>query len=454
MTLVRLTLHISFILALLGVALGIIGTGLVGVSIYLSLSRPGPAGALAQEPECPAEADCNPVAYDRHPEQGGAVPPTSGRPYLTPTSESLLNNQAIPPAIIQRDLPAARITPTVTATFAAVNRAEDTLTIQSDELYKPIGDAPPETPLSQSPASIRTPTPEGEETQRFSDSFKRSTPSSTPPSEEEAPQIRDILEPAKLHTPTPQVEILPSEEEEQIVLEPITTSGCPAGSNTSFDLIPIEGQPLRDHPADVHGDLNLALRGYILAGEAPGLISYEGATDADAPQLAGLFEPNRQSQIQGVYRVNDWIWDSAQCGGHPRGCPGPPAATFWPVTLVGLAATPGEAIYPPERGAQIYSGGYTAIVLYAEAQRITLGYTRRNSVATGYVVHLEDICVNPNLVALYRAQLDAEGWNDSGRLPGLRNNQALGQALGSEIKVAVRDAGSFMDPRSQKDWWR
>jgi hypothetical protein len=122
--------------------------------------------------------------------------------------------------------------------------------------------------------------------------------------------------------------------------------------------------------------------------------------------------------------------------------------------MVALATTPGEAVYPPERGSQIYSGGYTAIVLYAEAQRITLGYTRRNSVATGYVVHIEDICVNPNLVALYRAQLDAEGWNDSGRLPGLRNNQALGQALGSEIKVAVRDAGSFMDPRSQKDWWR
>jgi len=39
-------------------------------------------------------------------------------------------------------------------------------------------------------------------------------------------------------------------------------------------------------------------------------------------------------------------------------------------------------------------------------------------------------------------------------LPALRNNQALGQALGFEIKVAIRDAGSFMDPRSQKDWWR
>jgi hypothetical protein len=200
--------------------------------------------------------------------------------------------------------------------------------------------------------------------------------------------------------------------------------------------------------------LNLALRGYIPSGEALGLITYEGNTDGDAPQLSGLFEPNRLARIQSVYRVNDWIWDPAKCGGHPRGCPGPPAATFWPVTLVGLATTPGETIYPPKRGAQIYSGSYISVVLDAEERRITLGYTRHDSVATGYVVHLEDVCVNPNLLALYRAQLDGQGWNDTGRLPGLRNNQALGQALGFELNVAVRDAGSFLDPRSLKVWWR
>jgi hypothetical protein len=122
--------------------------------------------------------------------------------------------------------------------------------------------------------------------------------------------------------------------------------------------------------------------------------------------------------------------------------------------LVGLAVTPGETIYTPERNAQIYGGGYVAMVLFAEQQRITLGYTRRDHVAGGYVVHIEDVCIDPKLVALYRAQLDAAGWNDTGRLPALRNNQSLGIALGSEIKVAIRDAGSFMDPRSRKDWWR
>jgi hypothetical protein len=103
---------------------------------------------------------------------------------------------------------------------------------------------------------------------------------------------------------------------------------------------------------------------------------------------------------------------------------------------------------------QIYRGGFIALVLYAEEQRITLGYTRRDNVAAGYAVHLENVCVNPNLLALYRAQRDQNGRHTSGFLPALRNNQVLGTALGDEIGVAIRDAGSFMDPRSHKDWWR
>ena len=116
--------------------------------------------------------------------------------------------------------------------------------------------------------------------------------------------------------------------------------------------------------------------------------------------------------------------------------------------------TPGEAIYAAERGPQIYSGGFVAMVLYAEEQRITLGYTRKDTVSTGYVVHLENVCVDPNLVALYKAQMDAAGWHATGHLPALRNNQPLGTALGQELRVAIRDAGTFMDPRSGKDWWK
>jgi hypothetical protein len=93
------------------------------------------------------------------------------------------------------------------------------------------------------------------------------------------------------------------------------------------------------------------------------------------------------------------------------------------------------------------------MVLYAEEKRITLGYTRRDTVAAGYAVHLEGVCVDPNLLALYRQQIRPDGYRATNRLPALRNNQPLGTALGTEIQLAIRDRGTFMDPRSCKDWW-
>ena len=115
-----------------------------------------------------------------------------------------------------------------------------------------------------------------------------------------------------------------------------------------------------------------------------------------------------------------------------------------------MAAGEGETISFPSRGAQIYSGGFTALVLYASEERITLGYTRDDSVAPGYAVHLEGLCVDPNLLALYRQA------NQAGRsnLPALRNGEILGTVKVNEVLGAIRDRGDFMDPRARKDWWR
>ena len=230
-----------------------------------------------------------------------------------------------------------------------------------------------------------------------------------------------------------------------IILKPETPI-CPTSSSAAFNLIPMSGDPT-DHPDYLHGDLNLSLRGYTPTTAFLGLVDYSGGSDPGAPQLAGLFEPNRFPGISAVYQVNSWNWG---CGAH--GCPGP-AITNPVVTLAGLNTTLGELIYIPEHNSNIWDN-YKAMVLYAEEQRITLGYTRQDTVANGYAVHLENICVDPNLLALYRAQTDAAGWHVTWYLPALRNNQALGTALSSEIRVAIRDRGAFMDPRSRKDWWR
>ena len=40
-----------------------------------------------------------------------------------------------------------------------------------------------------------------------------------------------------------------------------------------------------------------------------------------------------------------------------------------------------------------------------------------------------------------------------GSLPALRNDEPFGTATGASIKIATRDTGQFLDPRTCKDWW-
>ncbi len=222
---------------------------------------------------------------------------------------------------------------------------------------------------------------------------------------------------------------------------------CPTQSKAEFTLIPIDSSPT-DRPDYLHGDLNFALRGFSRTTAHTGLINYSGSTAVNAPQLAGLFKPAEFPGISSVYRANHWDWG---CGEH--GCRGE-VIFDWPVTVVGLTTTPGKRIHIPQRGPQIYSGGFKAMVLYAEENRITLGYTRDDSVAFGYAIHLENICVDANLLALYQAQNDANGYRSTGFLPALHEEEFFAIALDTEIQVAIRDRGTFLDPRSRKDWWQ
>lgn len=219
--------------------------------------------------------------------------------------------------------------------------------------------------------------------------------------------------------------------------------GCPASSGRSFDAIPVASGPI-EHPDSIHGDLNLAQRGYAPVDAQLSLVDIDGPADGDPPQLAGLFADGRVPFFSGAFQVYDWNWG---CADH--GCRGE-LLTHREVLLLSLQVQPGEEVRSPRRDAQIYGGGYVALVLYAEPTRITLGYTREDGVANGYAVHIENVCVDPALLGLYRAD-NAAG---RGSLPGLRNGETLGTAAIGDIAVAVRDRGEFFDPRSRKDWWR
>jgi hypothetical protein len=211
----------------------------------------------------------------------------------------------------------------------------------------------------------------------------------------------------------------------------------PPAIDEEYAAITIEGEP-EPRPAAEHPDLNLAIRGYVAVDAARGLVDYGGPTDPAAPQLVGLL--GRAPIVRGTFQVYDWDWERMA-----RGAP----ISRYPVTLVTLAADRNAIVRLAEAGSTI-GDGYQALVLYADAERITLKYTREDSVRHGYTVHLEGVRVAPGLLTLYR-QANAAGRM---RLPALRAGQALGWAAGDAVGVAIRDCGSFLDPRSRKDWWR
>ena len=219
---------------------------------------------------------------------------------------------------------------------------------------------------------------------------------------------------------------------------------CQPIPGASYSSTQAGGYPSGDPPAELHPDLNLSMRGWVENTTASRtLVDYNGDTDPDAPRLQDLFANRRAPVLPAVYRVYDWNWAS-----NTRGA----LLNRFPVTLAGLAATPGETVHVPSSGYNIGGIGmdYEVLVLYADEDSITLKYTREDNVIHGYTLHLEGLCVEPSLLARYQAN------NAAGRavLPGLVERQEVGRARGSEIQVAIRDNGTFMDPRSRKDWWQ
>lgn len=220
------------------------------------------------------------------------------------------------------------------------------------------------------------------------------------------------------------------------------SSACPTLSAATYGTVaPLS--PPANPPAEINPDLNLAMRGYVSTTAYLGLVNYTGNFDPNAPQLPGLFTDNRTAIFRAAYQVKCWSWDSC-----PQGTPIPDP----PVTLAGLTVTPTETIRVPGSGYDIgkLPNGYAVMVLYASINRITLTWTRNDNVAQGYALHLENICVEPRLLALYQST------NAAGRtqLPALYAGQGIGTAKSNELGVAIRDTGSFMDPRSRKDWWQ
>lgn len=215
---------------------------------------------------------------------------------------------------------------------------------------------------------------------------------------------------------------------------------CQPIPGISYDTITPTSPPA-DRVAEDHADLNLSLRSYQLDPNAYlGMVDYGPTMDPAAPKLRTLFGDSRVANFVNGYQVHHWNW-GCNCQGGLIESPD--------VTLLGLQTAPQEILRVPNSGYQISANGHEALVLYAEPTRITLKYTAEDNVVFGYTIHLENVCVEPSLLALY------ESWNEAGRgqLPALYPYQPFARAMSEEIQVAIRDTGAFQDPRSINDWW-
>ena len=241
---------------------------------------------------------------------------------------------------------------------------------------------------------------------------------------------------------TPAASATPAASETPHAPTATATPACPRGE---VEPIPVEGKVTSLEDALVHGDLNPSLRGSEPMETALDYVDYDGGTDANAPQLTALL--GRKPVLTGAWDVYEWDWTVSPPRRHEsifREVHGVP----WPA-LVGMATTPGEEIRVPGRAQDIYQGRFHALLVSASETDLQWVYTRADDVGSGYAVWVAGLVVDCNLLERYQA-----GRRSGEGLPGLSADQVVGIAAGEEIRVAIRDRGSFMDVRSTKDWWR
>ncbi len=288
--------------------------------------------------------------------------------------------------------------------------------------------------LHRAPTPAETPT---DAPTKFAIAIESPTPTpSRTPTITPRPTATSTSRPTRAKSPTISPRKMP--------IAPTTVAPSPIPTATPVDVGEKYGAlsvyPSPSDHSDALVEVNLAARGFAPVRATLGLVDVDGPADAGAPQLFGLFGDTRTPAFSNVYQVNAWDWN-CNCAGALLASP--------QVTLAGLAVTPGEIIHVPPSSYYLGSD-YQALVLYADNDRITLNYTRAGNPLRGYTIYLEGVAVDSGLLALYQQTSAAA----RAELPALQAGQGIGRALTSEIKVAIRDAGAFMDPRSRKDWWR
>lgn len=219
-----------------------------------------------------------------------------------------------------------------------------------------------------------------------------------------------------------------------------TGYACPTAAFAGpYQRVPTNGAP-SDRPAATHPDLNVKIRGFSPTGGALGLVDVGGPTDDKAPRLYSLIMTSGTPTIVANFQVNDWDWTKMKATG---------PITDPAVTLTAYGVERGHDLKLPRSGYEI-APGLSARVLFLDDDSITLKFTAEDNVVSGYTIHVLDLCVDPAL----RADYDDAVAKGRTSLPALASSQLFARARGTSVRVAIRDTGSFMDPRVKKDWYQ
>lgn len=247
-----------------------------------------------------------------------------------------------------------------------------------------------------------------------------------------------------------------------VYLPLVIKGGCaPVGGNYSQGLAIQHDQDNPVRPSRNHAGKNFDLRGYAqrTIGFTTSLVDYgPGSEDPGgaAPQFSTLFSPARISLSGRFFQMYNWNYSNPPDPNNPgtRGS----LLTHRPITALGLSTTSGERLNTPASPLRL-NPGVQAMVIWADANSISIKYTREDTSATGYTVYVDNICTDPNLLALYNS-LDTGNRNifsgvgsQTYNLLYLAPGQAFGTAGSNEIVVAIVDTGTFEDPRSCRGWW-
>jgi|GEM_PF-404815 len=342
-------------------------------------------------------------------------------------------------------------TPTVTVTLTAIDSETETPTATPDGSATPTETPTPDGTgtATSTPTPTSTTTPNGTGT---ATSTPTATSTATP-----SGTVTVTMTPTRTPTGTQTGTVFPTATGNRFtylpsVIQNVENTTCPNISINTYTTINIEtGFYKNNRLTDENSDFRISILGYTPSNAFLGFVTYGGDTDLHAPNFFNILRSPAHPNFVASYKRNDWNWDES--GPPPYGTPGG-TNNEWPASVIDVSAVPAESVFIPSRNIPINSTGpFAAMVLYADEDELTVSYGTHDSVVDGYVVYLSNFCVDPGLVATYRAQLQ-NGRRFTGRLPVLLNTQPIGTASTNRITVAVRDRAAFLDPRSEKDWWQ